>query len=126
MTWFKVDDRLHAHPKIADVPLRAMGLWVVSGSWAAAYETDGVVPASWVHRHQSVTGESPVTVLADELVDAGLWTTGAGGWVFHDWAQYQPTRAELEAERARKAQNARDSRAARSSQNGAASPARHR
>jgi hypothetical protein len=37
--------------------------------------------------------------MAEELVRAGLWDIAEGGWMFRDWVDYQPTKAEVEAER---------------------------
>ena len=44
MAWFKVDDKLHSHPKRYRASLRAMGLWVLAGSWCSDQLTDGVIP----------------------------------------------------------------------------------
>src|SRR6185369_5458142 len=42
--------------------------------------------------------------LAAELVSSGLWEKTEGGWLFHDWPDYQPTRAQVQADRARTAE----------------------
>jgi hypothetical protein len=34
---------------------------------------------------------------ADVLVEAGLWRVVEDGWAFHDYAEYQPLKAEIEA-----------------------------
>lgn len=98
MPWFKTDDALHSHPKARKAGLPAMGLWVLAGSHAMQYMTDGFVPAwyvaSWPQGKRC----------AASLVAAGLWTPASSGeekgWQFKDWAHYQPTREEIEAERA--------------------------
>ena len=101
MSWFKVDDKLFAHPKARAAGNRAMGLWVLAGAWAAAYLTDGFVPASFVKEHRYGTHD------ADRLVEVGLWHPTEGGWQFHDWEQSNPSRAQVEAKREaeRKRQN---------------------
>ena len=93
MTWFKVDDKLFGHPKARAAGNRAMGLWVMAGAWSSAYVTDGYVPAAFVrdHRHGDID--------AAVLVDVGLWHEVDGGWMFHDWEQSNPTRAQVEADR---------------------------
>lgn len=108
MTWFKVDDRLWGHPKWLASPAGARALWVTAGSWAAANLTDGRIP-----RH--VLGSLGGRVRdADGLVSAGLWVVESGqheGWRFADWTDYQPTREQVEADRAAAAerqQRARD------------------
>lgn len=100
MTWLKIDDRLHSHRKPRAAGLAAMGLWVLTGSWVADQLTDGFVPA-WQPYAWAGT-ETPE--LTQRLVDAGLWlpTTDADagvGWTFHDWQDFQPTRADVMAQR---------------------------
>lgn len=97
MPWFKVDDTLHSHPKPRRAGLPAMGLWGLAGSHCMAYKTDGFVPdwfvASWPNGRK----------LATELVKARLWEASSKddetGWQFHDWAHFQPTSEEIEADR---------------------------
>jgi hypothetical protein len=93
MTWFRVDDRLFVHDKARAAGLRPMGLWVMAGSWSASVERDGFVP-EWV-----VDGFKSGRRDAVALVDVGLWLKVTGGWSFHDWAELNPTHAELEAQR---------------------------
>ncbi|GAA5198639.1 hypothetical protein [Microbacterium jejuense] len=94
MPWFKVDDGFHGHPKVMGLSLEAVGLWALTGSWCAKYLTDGKVPEKTIRR----LGGGPD--LAGELYDAGLWEATPDGWQFKDWADYQPTKEEVEAERA--------------------------
>lgn len=97
MTWFKVDDNLYDHPKVKGIPKRArpgaIALWTMAGSWCARYLMDGLVP-----QHQ--VAELGFTAKdAQTLVDAALWLDVPGGYQFHDWSAYQPTRAQVEDER---------------------------
>lgn len=48
MPWFNADSKMHSHPKIRAAGLEAMGLWPVSGTYAAEFLTDGFVPAWYV------------------------------------------------------------------------------
>lgn len=94
MTWFKVDDKLWGHPKWLATPIRARGLWVTAGSWAADHEQDGKIP-----RHVlAILGGTAAD--ARSLVSAGLWSETAAGWQFHGWEEFQPTRAQKDADRA--------------------------
>lgn len=104
MAWAKIDDKLHGHPKSEQAGLEAIGLWTLALSYCAAYLTDGLVTRDRVLR---LAGERGLA-LADRLVAAGLWEAiPEGGWQFHDWANYQPTKASVEADRAKKAQAGR-------------------
>lgn len=93
MTWFRVDDKLAGHPKARAAGLKSMGLWVMGGAWSSSYLTDGWVSESFVH-------DLRATKEAERLVDVGLWHPAPeGGWVFHEWAEMNPTRAEVEHRR---------------------------
>lgn len=93
MTWFRIDDGFHGHPKVVELSLEAVGLWALAGSWCAQYLTDGLVSARTVRRF----GASDEATT--ELVDADLWIEVEDGWLFKDWSDYQPMKEEVEAER---------------------------
>lgn len=104
MPWFKSDDSLWRHPKVRRLgkdKLAAMGLWELCGTWCAdnilTNPRDGFVP------DDQVETLDPKHRYAQRLVAVGLWeeTTvdGEHGYVFHDWADYNPTRASVEADR---------------------------
>lgn len=97
MPWFKVDDGMHSHPKPRRAGLAAVGLWSVAGSWSSQHAQEGFVPdwfvASWPQGRRN----------AERLVEAGLWMPGdregETGWWFHDWHDFQPSKAEIERDR---------------------------
>jgi len=97
MTWFKVDDSFHSHPKVLAAPPAALGLWVVAGAWCSANLTDGFVPDYVLQRLLPDAAQ-----LAGQLVTCGLWRRAKGGYRFHDWSQYQPTKEEATAQREKK------------------------
>lgn len=103
MTWFKVDDRLHASVK-AHAAGEAMALWVLAGSWCADQLTDGwiseaacarLMPRVWRRYARKLTAvglwEGACKVLAGET---------SNGFQFHDWSDYQPTKEQVKADRA--------------------------
>lgn len=102
MSWFKVDDRLHAHPKWLALPKGARALWITAGSWSSAQLSDGFVPKSALTFLDGTTRE------AAALVTSGLWEIVPGGWQFHDWQAYQPTRETVTARREASAQRLRE------------------
>lgn len=97
MAWFKVDDKLHSAPKLLSIPrkyrLAALGLWTISGSWSADQLTDGKVPDYMVEEWGGTK------TLVEWLVKSGLWVKVDGASQFKNWGEYQPTRADIEAER---------------------------
>lgn len=93
MTWARIDDNLPFHPKVVQAGNEAMGLWVRALSWSAGQLTDGKVPAKMLPVFAGTEAN------ASELVEAGLWHETFEGYEFHDWNQYQISRAEVEAKR---------------------------
>lgn len=96
--WFKVDDTFHSHPKVLSIPrgaarLRAVGLWTALGAWCASQLTDGRFARQMVDEMGGTRAD------AQRLVAAGLWEETPDGYLFHDWSDWQPTRAAVEADR---------------------------
>lgn len=90
MTWFKVDDGFYDHPKVHEIGLQAVGLWVLAGSWCAKHLTDGVISVAAIRRLGGTTRQ------ANALVSAGLWLKlDANSYRFKDWMDYQPLREDV-------------------------------
>lgn len=107
MVWFKIDDGFWSHPKVLELSDGALALWTRAGSYCAGHLTDGEVKRSTLR----VLGADHDAAV--ELVMAGLWDETPAGWTFHDWAEYQPTREQVLAERAAAAERKRKSRESR-------------
>lgn len=101
MTWFKICDGLHDHPKARRAGTAAMGLWALCGSFCASNLTDGFVPRDVALRYGTARQ-------AAKLVEVGLWVPterdGEDGWQFHDWLEYQPSREDVQRKRKAAAQ----------------------
>lgn len=108
MTWFKVDDSFHAHPKVLAADADALGLWVVAGAWSSSNLTDGFVPD-----HALLRLLPDADKLARKLVTARLWRRERGGYRFHDWNDYNPSSEAVQAERAAARERMRSVRARR-------------
>jgi hypothetical protein len=98
MTWFKVDDSFYDHPKVFDAPDCAVALWTRAGTWSARNLTEGFVPSGMPAR----LCDDPDTAVK-ELVRRGLWLRTTGGYRFHDWCTYQPTKESVEDIRSKRA-----------------------
>ena len=108
MAWFKVDDGLHASRKFLSIPRRnrfaAIGVWTVAGSWAADQLTNGHIP-------DYMLSEWAVPASASEaLVAAGLWEREPDGFVFCNWLEYQPSKQDVDDERASSRERMRELR----------------
>lgn len=102
MTWFKVDDGFSTHAKVdnlgPDQPL-AIAAWTLCGSACARDLTDGLVTVAALRRTLCAWTPKDQTKAVEALVRVGLWHEVDGGWHFHKWAEYQPLRASVEADR---------------------------
>ncbi|MGS2805369.1 hypothetical protein [Nocardia sp. MW-W600-9] len=115
MTWFKVDDGFWSHPKTVGLSDSAVALWVRAGAYACQHLTDGAIAAPVLR----MVGDKAA---AEELVAAGLWDESAGGYTFHDWAEYQETSESVKERRAAAKERQRRSRAAREAKKAVAEP----
>ena len=111
MAWFKVDDGFHASRKLLQIPKRAryaaVGLWTIAGSWCADQLTDGFIP-DYMIRELGAPPSAP-----ESLVRAGLWERTQAGYVFCNWHEYQPSKQDVDTERAASRARMRELRAKR-------------
>ena len=115
MTWFKIDDGWARHPKVRKAGRDGRALWVTTGTECAAARTDGIVDPDLLKDYAYLADVTPTKArkVAQDLIAAGLWhdATGVrscpackdvigtipdGAYYFHDWAVYQPEKADLE------------------------------
>ena len=93
MTWVKLDDRFPDHPKVlalGDDYERGLALHVRGLCYAAGNLTDGFVPARAFREDVAI---------AARLVAVGLWKEVAGGYLIHDFLDFNKSKAQVEKER---------------------------
>lgn len=123
MPWIRIDDHFDEHPKLAAAGPLGWAMWMAGLAYCNRNLTDGFIPwskapglVSWeyldatgptriyigtgsmVHEEGAVTSEYVIEV----LIDVGLWDRVKNGYQVHDFDQYQPTKAVVMAERAKK------------------------
>lgn len=120
MTWVRFDDQYPIHDKVEDLTDAAYRLNTNAIFWCSRNTTDGFV------RERKLTAILPRARnhgrLVDELVEAGLWEPIEGGWIVHDYLDYQPSKEKVEADRraaAERQQKWRDKRVSNGVTNGA-------
>ena len=104
MAWFKVDDNFYDHPKVDELSLEAVGIWLLCGTYSARHLTDGFIPTRRAYR---MGADEHVL---EELTESGLWHEVEGGYQFHNWAEYQPTRDSVEESRKKERDRKREYR----------------
>lgn len=103
VTWFKVDDGFHSHPKTLVAGNEAIGLWVRCGSYCSQHLTEGRVPRAIALMYGDMG-------LIDTLVKVGLFIPAGDDWLLHDFGDYNPTREQVMAERKAAADRQRNAR----------------
>lgn len=108
--WFKVDDKLHDHPKVQRLFEEgngdALGLWLAAGSWCGDQMSDGLISPFVLARWFPMDWQR----MADALVGCAVVEGGAGLWLpdevggrphfrFHDWFDYNDSRDQIESDR---------------------------
>lgn len=101
--WLRLDDGFGEHPKIVGLSDRAFRTHVLAMLYCARNLTDGYVPKGYAANRAVVA----------ELVARGVWApTEGGGFVVHDWHEWNPSseriRQRLKADRERKRRRRED------------------
>jgi hypothetical protein len=97
--WVRLDDRFPNHPKVITLTNLAFRTHVEAMCYCGQYTTGGWITSAAVSARRAAV---------DELVAAGLWAPSGDGYQLHDWADYNPTREQIEQRR--KAARARQQR----------------
>ncbi|MFF8839605.1 hypothetical protein [Streptomyces sp. NPDC015130] len=96
MPWVRLDDRFPSHRKVALLSDRAFRLYVSALCWSSENLTEGRILEKELPLVARIRGHKTA---AAELEAAGLWDRAEVGWVIHDYLEYNPDRAKVQAER---------------------------
>lgn len=101
MSWARLDDRYDDHPKVRAVWRRsraAAALHVHAITYCARHETDGHITRDWIEDRIPNARERDAALEA--LLDTGLFdANGDGGFIVHDYLDFNPSRAEASEKR---------------------------
>jgi len=110
MPWTRLDDGFIAHPKILTLSHPAFRLHVSGLNWSVANEQDGRVPEVVLALALPLDRPKQRLRAVTELEEADLWIRNGTGWLIHDFADYQETKAEVQERRRRWAEQKRERR----------------
>ena len=96
MPWVRLDDRFPSHRKVALLSDRAFRLHISALCWSSENLTEGKILDSELRVIAHVRN---IKAAAKELEDRQLWDRVDDGWVIHDFLEYNPDRAKVQAER---------------------------
>jgi hypothetical protein len=98
MVWVKLDDSYPTHPKMVAAGPLGLALQTSAICYSNRYLTDGYIPTK-VAKKLLDLDELPGIgwkSIANRLVEVGAWREVPGGYQIHDYAEYQPSKAEVE------------------------------
>lgn len=101
MTWTKLTEDFPQHPKIVAAGEWAELIHIHALIYCNRFLTDGFVPTEVVPTLTRIRSHVEPSVKA--LIKLGIWMPVEGGFVIHDFLEYQPSKAKVLAERKRKA-----------------------
>lgn len=102
MTWAKLDDKFHSHPKVRrawNESRASIGLHAFALAYAGQYETDGAIPGWFVEG--VIPDERDRQCAVDALTRAGMWEVVGDGFLIHDYLDFNPSKKELADKRER-------------------------
>jgi hypothetical protein len=97
MSWVRIDDRAHTHPKHLRAGPMACWLWVCGLSYCSEHLTDGEIPSAALVTFNIPRPERE----AERLVAVGLWEVTEAGYRVHDYHEYQPSKGQVATRRRR-------------------------
>lgn len=97
--WAKISDDFFRHPRTVAAGRDARDLFLVSLAHCNEHLTDGFVASGYLRRLAADAEIDNAQESAQRLVDVGYWEECDGGWMVHDFLDYNPSRAEVLAER---------------------------
>lgn len=117
MPWVKLDVDFAWHPKILRAGPLGLAMQVAALCYCNKYLTDGFIPREVVPTLLNLQGlgmriwqgeligggeEARWELIVADLIEAGIWEEVEGGYRIHDYLDYQPSKAEVLAEREQK------------------------
>lgn len=100
MAWVKLDDGFFRHPKVIRAGRDARDLNMAAWCYSSSTLTDGLIETAVLPQLAADAGVRNPKRLANRLVDVGLWEVAPGGYVIHDYLQYNPSREQVLKQRA--------------------------
>lgn len=122
MPWVRLDEGFARHPKVAAAGPLGLAMQVAGLCYCNQYLTDGFVPrhvvpsllnlegiAMNMWHNETIGGGDDATweLVVATLTETGLWRQVEGGYEIHDYLTYQPSKADVVAERKQKSEAGR-------------------
>lgn len=96
MSWAKLDDDFYDHPKVLAAGLEAAGLFAKGLSYSSRKLTNGALTFDVA---EMLARTPEWRVIAQRLVDVGLFESTATGYVIHDYLRFNPSAQQVKKKR---------------------------
>ncbi len=103
MSWAKLSDDYHDNPKMVALGLTATGLHARCITYCAKHETDGRVPKAWVAGQLSELKVPDQKRVLQVLLDQHAITENGMAFIVNDYLDYNPSKAQLDGQRTKRA-----------------------
>jgi hypothetical protein len=109
VTWVRLDDLRAVNPKLCEIGFAARGLDEAAICWCSYKQTDGFIHKRDVVMLASLHGQENVTALIRSLCLVGRWSRvpERGGYLIHDYLEFNPSRAQIQERREQRAEAGR-------------------
>ena len=94
LSWIRLDDNFPDHPKVITLSDKAFRTYISGLCYSSRYLTDGFLADPVVKRLDGVLS-------AEELVGVGLWRKAENGWEIASYSEYQTSKEQVEAAKAK-------------------------
>ena len=99
MSFAQLHDGFYRNSKVRSVGPEAAWMWVASIGYASEGLTDGFISVAALHDLITLDAKPRLKLVA-KLVEAGLWEPCEGGWMIHDYLNWNLSRAAILERRA--------------------------
>jgi len=87
MAWVRIDEEFYDHPRWAEAPGDSIALWLAAMAWCNRNDSiHGFIP---VAKTSGLVSVRNVKRTCADLVDRGAFEPTAGGYIIHDYEEYQ-------------------------------------
>lgn len=95
MSWVKIDDQFPYNRKIISAGIEGRSLYITALCYVSHQLTDGFIPEPVLPVLQALSGVTDVKQTASKLLEVCLWDACEGGYMIHDYLEYNPTKDEV-------------------------------
>lgn len=103
MAWVRIDENFAQHPKVVRAGPLGMAMHIAALCYSNRHLTDGFVLKQIVKHLLDLDGlsmrgnlDADWSMIAEDLVAAGLWEEAPGGWHIHDYLDFQPSKSDID------------------------------